>query len=88
MQTPKKIYYTYILQCADGTYYIGKTHDLDHRIKQHNGLLRGGAKYTRARKPVKLVYSEQYKTNQLACNREAYLKQLTRQQKEELINGK
>lgn len=82
-----RMYYTYIVQCADGTYYIGKTYDLQHRLKQHNGLLRGGAKYTRTRKPVKLVYFEQYATNQFACQREGYLKQLSRKQKEELING-
>lgn len=81
------VYYTYIVECADGTYYTGKTYDLQHRLKQHNGLLSGGAKYTRDRKPVKLVYYEQFATNKFACQREWYLKQLTHHQKEELING-
>lgn len=88
MRIPYPFYYTYIVQCADGTYYTGKTHNLEHRVLQHNGLLRGGAKYTLTRKPVKLVYYEQYESNKFACHREGYIKQLTRQQKEKLINAK
>ena len=86
MRISRPAYYTYIVQCTDGTYYIGKTYDLQHRVKQHNGLLAGGAKYTRQRKPVILVYYEQYATNKFACHREWCLKQLTHRQKEELIN--
>ena len=85
---PHLLYYTYIVQCADGTYYIGKTYDLQHRVKQHNGLLAGGAKYTRQRNPVKLVYYEQHANNKFASTREWELKQLTRQQKEALIKEK
>jgi putative endonuclease len=82
-----QIYYTYIVECADGTYYTGKTSDLEKRVKQHNGLLSGGAKYTKQRKPVKLVYYEKLETNQIACMREVYIQQLTRKQKEKLIEG-
>jgi putative endonuclease len=79
--------YTYIVECSDGSYYTGKTYDIDHRIKQHNGLLPGGAKYTKVRRPVKLVHYEEYTTNTIACYREAEIKRLTRQQKKQLING-
>jgi putative endonuclease len=85
MHIPRSHYYTYIVACADGTYYTGKTYDLERRVKQHNGLLSGGAKYTSQRKPVTLVYYEQCTTNALACQREGYLKQLTHQQKAALI---
>lgn len=81
------IYYTYIVQCADGTYYTGKTHDLTKRMKQHNGLLAGGAKYTRDRKPVVLVYYEEYETNKLAAQREYTIQHLTHAQKEALCHS-
>jgi putative endonuclease len=86
MPSTNSIYYTYILECSDQTYYIGKTNDLQNRLKQHNGILKGGAKYTRARKPVKLIYYEEYKNNKIATQREIELKTLTRRQKEKLIN--
>lgn len=85
MISPHAEYYTYILQCADGTYYIGKTNNLEKRILQHNGVMSGGAKYTRNRRPVELKYFEKHPTNKFACHREACLRQLTRRQKEELI---
>ncbi len=78
-------YYTYIAECADGTYYIGKTFDLTKRFKEHNGELKGGAKYTHSRKPIVLKYHETYETNSLAMKREIELKKLTRAQKEKLI---
>ncbi|MDP4010833.1 MAG: GIY-YIG nuclease family protein, partial [Candidatus Roizmanbacteria bacterium] len=49
-------YFVYILQCADNTYYTGITTDMKRRLKEHNGKVKGGAKYTRVRTPVKLVY--------------------------------
>ncbi|HSW96941.1 MAG TPA: GIY-YIG nuclease family protein [Candidatus Saccharimonadales bacterium] len=79
-------YYTYILQCADGTFYIGYTIDLKQRLAQHNGMLKGGAKYTRARKPVLLLYYEQFQTRQSAMKREYELKQLTHKQKENICS--
>lgn len=75
--------YTYILQCSDGTYYTGWTNHLEERIKVHN--LGRGAKYTRSRTPVELVYYETFETKEEAMRREYAIKQLTRKQKEQLI---
>ena len=80
-------HYTYIVQCSDGTYYTGKTKDIDRRMKQHNGLLAGGAKYTKQKMPVILVHLEQYTSNKQACLREAEIKRFTRQKKKKLIDG-
>ena len=78
--------YTYLVRCADGTFYCGWTNDLDKRIKAHN---KGrGAKYTRSRRPVTLVYWEEFSTKTEAMQREAAVKKLTRQQKERLIARK
>ena len=79
-------HYAYILECADGTYYCGYTNDLDKRIETHNAGK--GAKYTKPRLPVKLVYSEEFDTKEEAMSREWHLKQLSRTQKQELINTK
>lgn len=78
-----KINYVYIVECRDNTYYTGKTTNLDKRIKAHN--LGKGAKYTKARRPVKLVYLEEYDEKSTALKREYAIKQLTRKQKEQLI---
>ncbi|MBP9691166.1 GIY-YIG nuclease family protein [Candidatus Woesebacteria bacterium] len=78
-------YFVYILECHDGTLYIGITTDLERRIKQHNGEIRGGAKYTQARRPVVLRYIEEYETRSKAQVREAELKQMTRRAKLALI---
>lgn len=75
--------YTYILQCADGTYYCGWTNNLDRRLKTHNEGK--GAKYTRSRRPVALVYYEAFSTKEEAMRREYEIKQLPRKKKEELI---
>lgn len=74
-------YVTYILQCADGTYYIGITNDLWHRLRMHNGELKGGAKYTRSKRPVILRYYEVYANQREAAKREYELKRLTREAK-------
>ena len=71
--------YTYLVRCADGTFYCGWTNDLDKRIKAHNEGR--GAKYTRSRRPVTLVYWEEFSTKTEAMQREAAVKKLTRQQK-------
>ncbi len=77
--------YTYILKCSDGTYYTGYTNDLGRRITVHN---KGkGAKYTRSRLPVELVYYEEYETKSEALSREYAIKQMTRDKKEDLIRG-
>lgn len=72
-------YYTYIVLCSDNSLYTGYTNNLIQRIEAHN---RGkGAKYTKARLPVELVYWETYTTKQEAMQREYAIKQLTRAQK-------
>ncbi|MBB5182860.1 GIY-YIG nuclease family protein [Catenisphaera adipataccumulans] len=75
--------YTYILHCADDTYYTGWTNDLAHRIQTHND--KKGAKYTRSRTPVELVYYECFETKSEAMQREYEIKQLSRREKEQLI---
>lgn len=76
----------YILKCADKSLYTGCTNNLPKRLKEHNGG-KAGAKYTRARRPVKLVYSEVYRTFAKGRRREAEIKRLTRKEKMELINS-
>jgi putative endonuclease len=71
--------YTYIIQCADGTLYTGYTTDLDSRMEAHNSG--DGAKYTRGRGPVRLLYSEAFETKGEALKREVQIKKLTRARK-------
>lgn len=80
------MYYTYIVQCSDGTYYTGYTTDINNRIRAHNQ--KKGAKYTRSRTPVVLMYHEEHKTKSDAMRREAAIKKLTREQKENLIQSR
>jgi len=75
--------YCYILKCADGTYYTGWTTDPDRRATQHNKGT--GARYTRARRPVKLVYVEPLADRRTAMKRERAIKALSRKQKRNLI---
>ena len=75
--------YVYILKCADGTYYAGSTTDLSRRLREHN-TSKNGAHYTKIRRPVVLVYQEEFATLAEARKREAELKRLTRIQKEAL----
>lgn len=75
--------YTYIVQCEDGSLYTGYTMDLKKRMLQHNGGR--GAKYTRSRLPVFLVYYEVYETKREAMKREYAIKQLSREDKLALI---
>jgi len=78
------MYYLYIIECADKTLYTGITTDLDRRVDEHNSSDLG-AKYTRARRPVKLVYSEEFETRSLVCREEARVKKLSRREKQRLI---
>lgn len=75
--------YTYIVKCRDNTYYTGWTKDLDRRMKAHNSGT--GAKYTRSRRPVCLVYYEAYGTKEEAMRREREIKRMSRKEKEKLI---
>ncbi|MDD7281761.1 GIY-YIG nuclease family protein [Floccifex sp.] len=79
------MHYVYIVECNDQTYYTGYTNNVEHRIHLHN--TGKGAKYTRCRGPVHLVYYEQFDNKSDALKREYAIKQLTRQQKKELIHN-
>jgi putative endonuclease len=76
----------YILKCSDGTLYCGWTNDLKKRLREHNEG-RNGAKYTRGRRPVKLVYQESCLTRSDALKREKEIQRLTRSQKLRLIQA-
>lgn len=81
-------YFVYILRCADNTLYTGYTNDLAGRLNDHNGeTKKSGAKYTRGRRPVDLVYSESFKTKSEAMKREMAIKRLNRAGKEKLISS-
>ena len=77
--------YTYILVCGDGSLYTGWTNDLEKRVKTHNAGQ--GAKYTRSRLPVRLVYFETFADKREAQSREWHLKQLTHAQKLKLVES-
>lgn len=76
-------FYCYLLECADGTYYTGWTTDPPRRLAQHNAGR--GARYTRSRRPVRLVYLEELPDRAAAMKRERVLKRLSHQEKKELI---
>ena len=76
----------YILQCADGTLYTGWTTDLERRLRAHNSGR--GARYTRGRRPVSLVYHEEQPTRSTAQRREAAIRRLSRVDKLKLIERK
>lgn len=77
-------YYVYMLVCADDTLYTGITTDLERRITEHNEG-KAGAKYTRARRPVKMIYSKKYKDRSSASVAEASMKKLSREEKLALV---
>lgn len=80
-------YHVYIVKCNDGTLYTGITNSLERRMLQHNGELWGGARYTRGRGPVELLYIEKYPTRKEASKREWDIKHnFTHQQKMDLVN--
>lgn len=80
------MYYLYLLRCSDNSLYCGQTKDLNRRIKEHNSN-ESKSKYTRARRPVKLVYFEKHKTLSKVLKREWQIKHWARSKKEALING-
>ncbi|MCD4759142.1 MAG: GIY-YIG nuclease family protein [Arcobacteraceae bacterium] len=77
-------YFVYILECSDGSLYTGITKDVSKRLDEHNSK-DTGAKYTKARRPVKLVYQESSKDRSSASKREYEIKQFTRSKKLQLI---
>ena len=78
--------YMYLLRCADGTLYCGWTNHLEARVEAHNAGK--GAKYTKSRRPVALVYWEVFDTKQQAMQREWAVKQLSRAEKLKLIESR
>ena len=81
------MYYLYILECADKTLYTGITVDLQRRVKEHN-TSKLGAKYTKARRPVKLVYSKKFRNRSTASKAESRIKQMSRTEKLKILNRK
>ena len=77
--------FTYIVECSDHTLYTGWTNDLEKRITVHNEGK--GAKYTKTRRPVRLVYFETFATKEEAMSREYRIKRLSRRKKQQLIAG-
>jgi putative endonuclease len=78
-------FYVYMMMCADGTLYTGYTNDIHKRIAAHNSGR--GAKYTKSRRPCKLVWAEAAETKSSAMKREYAIKQLTRKQKRAMIDA-
>ena len=79
-------WYVYILRCADDSLYTGITTDLERRLHEHNHLA-SGARYTRARRPVSLVYHEAFSSRPEVSRREYEIKQMSRTEKSALISG-
>jgi putative endonuclease len=77
-------HYVYVLECADGTFYTGYTTDVERRVAEHDAG--EGAKYTRGRTPVELVHVESFDSRSAAMSREHAIKQLSRRQKERLVD--
>jgi len=79
-------WFVYMLRCADNSLYTGVTTNIERRLKEHNED-KAGAKYTRAKRPVFLVYEEPAESRSAACQREYQLKQLKKSDKESLVKG-
>jgi len=78
-------WYMYVVLCFDNTFYCGITTNLERRLKQHNGEIKGGAKYTMSRRPCKYIYYEVFSNRSEASKKEAKFKLFTRKQKEDYI---
>lgn len=81
------MYYTYMIRCADNSIYTGMTNDLEKRINEHISKSKNGAKYTKSHDAIKLEIAWKSKEKSLACKLEYQIKQLSKKQKEKLING-
>jgi putative endonuclease len=79
-------WFVYLLRCADNSLYTGITTDTERRLEQHNHCNKRGAKYTRVRRPVTLVYCEPSLNRKTASQREYQLKQLNKNKKEQLVS--
>jgi len=83
--TRSPVHYAYVLRCSDESFYTGYTTDVQRRVAEHDAG--EGAKYTRGRTPVELVHVERFESKSAAMSREYEIKQLSRAQKERLIDG-
>ncbi len=82
----KNEWFVYVLRCSDDSLYTGIAKDLTKRLAEHNSA-KGGAKYTKCRQPLRLVYSEPVASRSIACRREYVIKRLSRAAKIKLIGG-
>ncbi|HEY7774237.1 MAG TPA: GIY-YIG nuclease family protein [Marinagarivorans sp.] len=80
-------WHIYIVRCRDNSFYTGVTTDVNRRLHEHNNCNKKGAKYTRARRPVTLVYQEHCASKKIAYQREYYIKHLPRAKKERLVSS-
>ncbi|MGI5827676.1 MAG: GIY-YIG nuclease family protein [Patescibacteria group bacterium] len=80
-------YFVYIVECCDGTYYVGLSNNVERRVKEHNGSAKG-ARYTKTRRPVTLKYTETYETFAQAIKREIEIKKWPRKRKARLWEEK
>jgi|6_EtaG_2_1085325.scaffolds.fasta_scaffold107744_3 putative endonuclease len=87
MKTNSGSWFLYVVQCSDNTLYTGVTTDVSRRVHEHNTTTRG-AKYTKTRRPVKLVYWIDFENRSTAQKAECRFKKLTRAQKEKAIKGR
>ena len=87
MSKGSDIWHVYMVHCSDGTLYTGITNDLEKRIEAHNSG-KDGARYTRSRRPVKLVYSEQVESKSAAARLEYQIKGLPRSKKKRLVKDR
>ncbi|WP_115863152.1 GIY-YIG nuclease family protein [Halorussus litoreus] len=79
------VHWAYVIECADDSFYTGYTTDVERRVREHD---RGeGAKYTRGRTPVELVHRERFDSKSAAMSREYEIKQLSRAEKERLVES-
>lgn len=83
-----KQWYLYVVHCADGSLYTGVTTDLSRRVKEHNDDNKRGAKYTRSRRPVKLVFWEHHSSRSAAQSAEYSFKKLSKKKKNDIISSK
>lgn len=84
-QTKDKNWFIYVVVCFDNSLYCGITTDIERRLNQHNGRIKGGAKYTRSRRPVKLEWSDICKSRSDALKREYKFKKMSRKNKLKFI---
>ena len=79
------MWYVYVLLCSDNSFYCGITTNVERRLKQHNGIIKGGAKYTRGRRPCIVIYTKKASDRSDASKKECLFKKLSRRDKEKFL---